>query len=115
MLRLCAVLLLGILSFSLGACASPVPESPGPAPYQIIIKFRAPVADPANPHFVQQLSLDAGATLALVRTLATGAQLYSLDGKLTNDEFENSLNKLRQRPDVLYVEADRRVQPVQKN
>lgn len=114
MLRFLTVLLFSTIS--LGACASQrsTETAPMPAPYQFIIQFRTPVNDPASASFVQQLSVDAGATLVFVRTLATGAQIYSVDGTLDRVEFDAVLRQLRLRHDVLYVEEDRRVQPAKK-
>lgn len=111
MLRLITALLLW--ASTLGACANPstATTEPGDSPYQLIIQFRTPVDDPAKPAFVQQLSVDAGATLSFVRTLATGAQLYNLDGSLDHAELTAVMQRLRLRHDVLYVEEDRRVQP----
>ena len=111
MLRLITALLL--CASTLGACANPNPGRTVPAtsPYQIIIQFRTPIDDPANPAFVQQLSVAAGATLQFVRTLATGAQLYSVDSTLDRAEFSAVVQRLSRRQDVLYVEEDRRAQP----
>ena len=111
MFRLITALLL--CASTLGACANPNAATPEPAasPYQLIIQFRTPLGDPAKPAFVQQLSVDAGTALSFLRTLATGAQLYSVDGSLDRDEFTAVMQRLRLRPDVLYVEEDRRVQP----
>jgi hypothetical protein len=111
MLRLITALLL--CASTLGACANPSSATTVPAdsPYQLIIQFRTPVDDPATPAFVQQLSVDAGTALQFVRTLATGAQLYSVDGSLDRTEFTAVVQRLRRRHDVLYVEEDRRVQP----
>lgn len=111
MLRLIAALLL--CTSTLGACANPnsARTVAVASPYQIIIQFRTPVDDPANPAFVHQLSVDAGATLQFVRTLATGAQLYSVDSAIGRTEFTSVVHRLSLRHDVLYVEEDRRVQP----
>jgi hypothetical protein len=114
MLRLITALLL--CASTLGACANPSTATTEPvdSPYQLIIQFRTPVDDPANPAFVHQLSVDAGATLSFVRTLATGAQLYSVDGSLDRTELTAVIQRLRLRHDVLYVEEDRRVQPAHR-
>lgn len=114
MLRLITALLL--CTSTLGACANPnsVRTAAVASPYHIIIQFRIPVDDPANPAFVQQLSVDAGAALQFVRTLATGAQLYSVDGTIGRAEFTSVVHRLSRRHDVLYVEEDRRVQPAVK-
>lgn len=110
MWRLLTALLLGTIS--LGACAKP--DSAGTAgPVQIIVQFRTPVDDPANPAFVQQLSADGGAVLRFVRTLGTGAQLYSVEGGLDRAQLDTVVRQLRQRSDILYVEEDRRVEPAQ--
>jgi hypothetical protein len=110
MTRLIALLLSA--SVALSACAGAAqPGTALPAHYQLIIKFRTAIDDPAQPDFVQQLSVDAGATLQFERTLGTGAQLYSLDGKLDRAEFSAVLQRLSRRHDVLYAEEDRLVQP----
>lgn len=110
MKHLIALLMTAIVSLS--ACAgTPQTEPDSPTRYQFIIKFRTAVDDPAQPAFVQQLSLDAGATLRFERTLGTGAHVYSLDGAPGRAEFVELLQRLQHRPDVLYVEEDRLVQP----
>jgi hypothetical protein len=111
MTRLITALLL--CASTLAACAnpSPAPTMPAASSYQIIVQFRTPIDDPANPAFVRQLSADAGAGLQFIRTLATGAQLYSVDGALDRAQFDSVMQHLRLRRDVLYVEEDRRVQP----
>lgn len=83
-------------------------------PEQLIIKFRKPVAAPDAAAFVQQLSKDAGATLHFTRTLATGAQLYSIAGDPDAATVNTVIQHLQQRPDVEYVEQDRRVPPAPK-
>jgi len=114
MIRLLTVLLLSAIS--LGACANPSSTQTvaTPIPYQLIIQFRTPVDDPPKTDFAQQLSKDAGATLLFVRSLATGAQIYSVDGTLDRAAFDAVLSRLKLRHDVLYVEEDRRVQPAKK-
>ncbi len=111
MLRLITALLL--CASTLGACATPGSATTAPAasPHQLIIRFRIPVDDPADPAFVQQLTVTAGAELQFMRTLATGAQLYSVDSSLDRREFSAVVQRLSQRHDVLYVEENRRVQP----
>lgn len=116
MTRLVALLLLSVLS--LGACGQ---QNPGPdattsttMPEQLIIKFRKPVAAPDAAAFVQQLSKDAGATLHFTRTLATGAQLYRIAGSPDAASVNAAIQHLQRRPDVEYVEQDRRVPPAPK-
>ena len=111
MLRLITALLL--CASTLGACASPRAATTvsDAGAYQLIIQFRTPIDEPASPAFVQQLASDGGAALQFVRTLATGAQLYSVDGSLDRAELTAIVQRLRRRHDVLYVEEDRRVQP----
>jgi len=101
----------------LGACSTPgsAVTAPASSPHKLIIQFRTPVDDPADPAFVQQLTVDAGAGLRFIRTLATGAQLYSVDSTLGRNEFSAVVQRLNQRHDVLYVEEDRRVQPAIRN
>ncbi len=111
MLRLYSILLL--CAYSLCACAnqSVATTVPTDSHYQIIIRFRAPIADPANPVFVKRLSASAGTGLQFVRTLAVGAQLYSVTGSLSRAELAAVLRSLGRRHDVLYAEEDRRVHP----
>ncbi len=114
MLRLITALLL--CTSTLFACAntSTATKVPADSPYQLIIQFRVPIDDPADAAFVQQLSVDAGTALQFVRTLATGAQLYSVDGSIGRAELTSVVHRLSLRHDVLYVEEDRRVQPATK-
>ncbi len=114
MMRLFAVLLLSTIN--LGACANPSSTQTESTliPYQFIIQFRTSVDDPSNPVFVQQLSKDAGVTLVFVRSMATGAQIYSVDGSHERATFDAAMRNLRLRHDVIYVEEDRRVQPAKK-
>ncbi len=113
MLRLFTALLL--CASTLGACAAPDPAAPATSPHQIIIQFRSPLDDPADPAFVQQLSVTAGAELQFLHTLATGAQLYSVDSTLDRNAFSSVVQRLSLRHDVLYAEANRRVQPAGGN
>ncbi len=116
MMRLFTLLLLSALS--LGACAQQITPAAADAstamPEQLIVKFRTPMPAPNDAAFVQQLSKDAGVTLHFVRTLATGAQIYSIVGTADAATMTAVIQHLQQRHDIEYVEQDRRVPPAPK-
>lgn len=116
MIRFVTLLLLSVLS--LGACgqqaAAPGADASTAMADQLIIKFRKPVAAPDAVAFVKQLSEDAGVTLHFTRTLATGAQLYSIAGNPDVATVNAVIQHLQQRADIEYVEQDRRVPPAPK-
>ena len=76
---------------------------------QIIIKFRDAGVDPSGPHFLSELSRDAGATLVYVRPMSGGAHVLRQGNPSDGAELDRIIERLGKRRDVEYVEPDRRM------
>ena len=76
---------------------------------QIIIKFRDPTHDPAQRGYLNELSRDIGVTLVFVRPMSGGAYVLRVEGALDADQFQHVVSDLAKRPEVEYVEPDRRM------
>ena len=77
------------------------------AAQQIIIKFRDPRLDPSQPHFLTEISRDAGAALVHVRAMSGGAYVLRPENPVDRAEFDRIIERLGKRKDVEYVEPDR--------
>ena len=74
---------------------------------QIIVKFRDPTLDPAQPGYLKKLVRDTGVTLVYVRPMSGGAHVLRVEGAVNTDHFLRILDGLAKRPGVEYAEADR--------
>jgi hypothetical protein len=77
---------------------------------QVIIKFRDPKVNPAEPVYLNALARDVGVALAFVRPMSGGAYVLRVEGNVDNEQFQQVLSALAKRSDVEYAEPDRRVQ-----
>jgi hypothetical protein len=76
---------------------------------QVIIKFRDPKLNPAEPGYLNELSRDVGVALVFVRPMSGGAYVLRVEGKVDNEQFQQVVHALAKRSDVEYAEPDRRV------
>jgi acetolactate synthase small subunit len=74
---------------------------------QIIIKFRNNIFDPSKTAFVQELSRDARAALSYIRPMSGGAHVFAVEKISDAEQLIKVIQRLSQRPDVLYVQQDR--------
>lgn len=74
---------------------------------QIIIKFRDPRLDPSQPHFLDEISRDAGAALVHVRPMSGGAHVLRPKDPVDGAELDRIIERLGKRRDIEYVEHDR--------
>ena len=77
---------------------------------QIIMKFRDPGLDPSQPHFLDEISRDAGAALVHVRPMSGGAHVLRPANPVDGAELNRIIGRLGKRQDVEYVEPDRPMQ-----
>jgi hypothetical protein len=78
----------------------------GPVSAQIIVKFRAADAAPAQADFLAGLSRDAGATLVYVRAMSGGAHVLRIENSADAGRVASVIERLSRRADVEYVEPD---------
>ena len=74
---------------------------------QIIMKFRDPGLDPSQPHFLDEISRDAGAALVHVRPMSGGAHVLRPENPVDRAELDRIIERLGKRKDVEYAEPDR--------
>jgi hypothetical protein len=84
----------------------PQPSDTKPLSKQIIIKFRADGLDPSTPAFIEQLSRDAAAPLVYLRPMSGGAHVFGLKNIADTARMKEIVGRLKERPDILYVEKD---------
>lgn len=108
----CGVLLLMFLY--LPACASDPVQEQGCVGRQIVIGF-APAVDAASPATVAGLSRDAGVSVSRMRHLFDHYTLYCAGRAGEPPVTEAALQRLRERADVISVEADALRYPEQAN
>lgn len=77
-----------------------------PVTIQIIIKFRVDSLDPSPPAFIEQLSRDAAATLVYWRPMSGGAHVFGLKDIGDAVRIKEIIRRLKERPDILYVEKN---------
>jgi hypothetical protein len=106
-LRLCAI------SFGIAVAQAqdiaPPPAGSVPTASRLIIKFRTADTNPSRADYLAQLFRDTGVQLTYVRAMAGGAHLFQLQRPLDGPGLDAVLERLGKRPEVLYVEPERRL------
>jgi predicted glycosyltransferase len=80
---------------------------------QLIIKFRKADFDPSQNNFVQKLSLETKTTIVYVRPMSGGAHVFRVMNITDDTQLKTIIQKLSKRPEILYVEQDRKMQHYQ--
>ena len=103
------------LYFCLGAgllfagCVAPGQGEQAAAPAsRIIVKFDHRVERPADPVFVTELSRSAQVTLSYVGSISSEVHVFALTGPVDANLLQQALRNLASRPDVVFVEPDRK-------
>ncbi len=78
---------------------------------QLIIKFRQTDFDPSQGDYLQKLSLDIKATLIYLRPMLGGAHVFRVVDISNDVQLSKLVRRLSTRPEILYVEQDRIMQP----
>jgi hypothetical protein len=81
---------------------------------QLIIKFRTDTPPPSAADFTDQLSIDAGARLIYLHPISGGAHVFGVKNISDPLQVEEIIRRLTKRSDILYVEQDRILQPLQR-
>lgn len=112
------IVLSGCASTGMPAAAESVPRADSPQirqMAQVIVKFRDPALNPAQQDYLKGLARDMGVVaFVYVRPMSGGAHVLRVDAAVDGGHFQRIVDGLTKRPEVEYVEADRRMYPMSK-
>jgi hypothetical protein len=86
------------------------PQATKPKMTQLIIKFRQTDFDPSRNVFVQELSRDAQVPVLYLRPMSDGAHVFRVMDISNDVQLKTVIQRLSQRPEILYIEQDRIIQ-----
>lgn len=78
---------------------------------QIIVKFKDANTEPATASLLKSLAQTTKLKVRHVRPMSGGAQIYVLSGSADEASLAQSIKQISARPDVEYVELDRKLKP----
>jgi hypothetical protein len=88
----------------------PQPQAAKQKMAQLIIKFRKADFDPSRIEYVQELSRDAQTQMVYLRPMSGGAHVFRVVDISDNRQLTAVIQRLSERPEILYIEQDRIMQ-----
>lgn len=93
-----------------GGDIQPQPQATKQRMTQLIIKFRDADFDPSRIAFVQELSRAAQIQISYLRPMSGGAHVFRVTDITDKEQLTMAIQRLSNRPEILYVEQDRIMQ-----